>query len=50
MTAVGFLDIAEKNNSQCVIINAANSAVGRMSIRLFNSRGIRTIAIVRNEE
>ncbi|EDK31375.1 trans-2-enoyl-CoA reductase, putative (macronuclear) [Tetrahymena thermophila SB210] len=49
-TAVGFLDIVRKLNAQCVVLNAANSAVGRMSIKLFNNQNIKTIAIVRRQE
>ncbi|KAL4500485.1 hypothetical protein ABPG72_003436 [Tetrahymena utriculariae] len=49
-TVIGFLDIARKLNAECVVLNAANSAVGRMSIKLFKKQNIQTIAIVRKEE
>ncbi|KAL4445189.1 hypothetical protein ABPG74_022002 [Tetrahymena malaccensis] len=45
-TACSFLDLAKAKKAECVVFQAASSAVARMAIKLFHQEGIKSIAIV----
>lgn len=49
-TAMGLLDRAEKLGSRAIIMNAAASQLGKLVLPLAHDRGIRMIAVVRQEE
>ncbi|KRX08554.1 GroES (chaperonin 10)-like protein [Pseudocohnilembus persalinus] len=48
VTAYGFLQRLKQLNSESVLLNSANSALGQMCIKLFKLHGIKTYAVVRN--
>ncbi len=49
-TVVGFLDLAERTNADSVLLNAGNSALAKMAIRLFAIKNIATTILVRKDE
>lgn len=48
LTAWALIDRAVRDKHRGVLLNAANSALGRMIIRTAAARGLRSVAIVRN--
>lgn len=47
LTAIAFDEIARQGKHKAVVLTAAGSALGKMSIRLFARSGIKTVAVVR---
>jgi NADPH:quinone reductase-like Zn-dependent oxidoreductase len=50
MTALAFLDYARKNKHKAIVNTAANSALGKMIVPLFEKHHIKVLNIVRNIE
>ncbi len=50
LTAIAFLDIAQRGKHAAIVSNAAASALGRMIVRLGRTHGITVINIVRRPE
>ncbi len=50
MTALAFLDYARKNKHKAIVNTAANSALGKMMVPIFEKHHIKVLNIVRNEE
>ena len=48
LTAWALIDEARRMRQRAIVLNAANSALGRMLIRIATLRGLASIAIVRN--
>lgn len=48
ITALGFLDLVQTGKHQAAVLTSAYSALGQMTIRLFKSHNIKTIAVIRN--
>ncbi len=49
LTALSLIGFAKKNGHKGVVINAANSSLGKMMIRLCKKDGLACVAIVRNK-